>query len=153
MLWCHKLKWNTDSSSLVQKSSKTHSCIKWKAKWRKNPRDSLTLCRWTWCTSAVRRFSSAGVSVVQAQSAGRDWLGLILMGWFDRYCITLKALPIFPVTFSRRLTDRATPPPHPHPSFLSSHPPWYTTYWIFSGFQRRNKDRSKYISKIIYFVS
>lgn len=51
------------------------------------------------------------------------------MGWFDRYCITLKALPIFPVTSCRRHTDRANPPP---PNFLSSHPRWYTAYIEFS---------------------
>lgn len=56
-------------------------------------------------TSAGRRFSSPDVM----WPAGRRWLGLILMGWFDRYCITLKALPIFPVTFSTRPTD--SPPP------------------------------------------
>lgn len=50
----------------------------------------------------------------RCRSARRDWLGFILMGWFDRYCITLKALPIFPVTFCRRRTDRGKlPPPSP----------------------------------------
>lgn len=44
----------------------------------------------------------------------RDWLDLILIGWFDRYCITLKALPIFPVTSSRRHIDRAARPLHQH---------------------------------------
>lgn len=61
------------------------------------------------------RFQQHRVNVQRpCRSARRDWFGFILMGWFDRCCITLKALPIFPVTFCSRRTDRGKlPPPSP----------------------------------------
>lgn len=82
----------------------------------------------------LQQFGSAAQCVEQAWSSGRDWLGLILMGWFDRYCITLKALPIFPVTSSTKPRDR----PPPNANTLFSHPHWDATYWIFFSFKRLN---------------
>lgn len=73
------------------------------------------------------------------------------MGWFDRYCITLKALPIFPVTFCRRRTDRGKLPPPPHssqPSALCLLSPTLIRriYPRFSTFQRCKPAMPRFLS-------